>query len=222
MRYRKTTVRSLCHLNTTWCPARLHAAGGVDRIAPHVIRESVTADHGCHCRAAIDTDAKADTPSVLLVQLADPVQHVKSHVGDGLGMVGPGHRQSADDEIRVARDANGPQTVLLSQPIEGGQELIENGDGDIRRLRGRPLRESHHVSEKDADVLKSIGDRVLLALEALSDLGWKHDEEHPLGSLHGLIPLDPKVGQEEGDEASNPAQIEDEKRSLSTVRQGWN
>src|SRR5216684_1577989 len=161
-----------------------------------------TAAHG---RATVETDTKADGPPMLLVQPGDPVEHVEGHIGDGLRVVGSGHRQSAYDQIGVARDANGPQTMLLSQRIEGAEELIENGDRDIRGLLGGTLGESDHVSEKHADVVEPVGDRILLAFESLSDLRRKNVEEQPLGSLHGLIPLDPEVSQDEGDDASHAA-----------------
>src|SRR6267154_1802832 len=69
--------------------------------------------------------------------------------------------------------------MLLSQFIEGTQEFIENGDGDIRGLCGGPLREADHISEKYGDVIEPIGDRVLLAFESLRDLGRKYVEEEP-------------------------------------------
>ena len=137
-------------------------------------------------------------------------------------MVGPGHRQSAHNQIGVARDANGPQTMLLSQRIEGAEELIENGDRDVRRLRGGTLRESHHIGEKHADVIEPISDRVLLPFEPLGDLRRKNVEEQPLGSLHGLITLDPEVRQDKGDDTGHPAEVEHEKRGLSSVGQWWN
>src|SRR5881227_1369265 len=63
---------------------------------------------------------------MLLVQPGDPVEHVERHIGDGLRVVGPGHRQSAHNQIGVARDANGTQTMLLSQRIEGAAERSVN------------------------------------------------------------------------------------------------
>ena len=182
----------------------------------------MTTDDGGHRRAAVDANAKADGPSVLLVQPSDPVEHVERHIGDGLRVVGPGHWQPAHDKIGVTRGANGPQAMLLSQLIEGAQELIENGDRDIRGLSGGTLREADHVGEKHADVIEPIGDRVLLAFEPLGDLGWKYVEEQPLGSLQGLIPLNPEVGQDEGDDTGHAAEVEDEKRRLSTVGQRRN
>src|SRR2546428_15426 len=112
--------------------------------------------------------------------------------------------------------------MVLSQLIEGAQELIENGDGNIRGLRGGALRESDHVGEKDADIIEPIRDRVLLAFQPLSDLRWQDVEEQLFGSLHGLVALDPEVGQNEGDDGSHAAQVEYEERSLSTVRQRRN
>src|SRR5256885_14358986 len=107
----------------------------------------------------------------------------------------------AEDGIRDYK-VTGVQTcalpiLLLSQLIERAEELIENGDRDIRGLGGGPLRESDHVGEKHADVIEPIGDRVLLAFEPLGNLRWKYVEQQPLGSLHGLITLDPEVGQDE-------------------------
>src|SRR5438309_833180 len=112
--------------------------------------------------------------------------------------------------------------MLLSQLIERAEELIENGDRDIRGLGGGTLRESDHVGEKHANVIEPIGDRVLLAFEPLGDLRWKYVEEQPLGSLCGLIPLDPEVSQDEGDDTGHTAEVEDEKRRLSTVGQRRN
>src|SRR5438132_2533150 len=112
--------------------------------------------------------------------------------------------------------------MMLSQLIEGAQEFIENGDRDIRRLGGGTLRESDHVSEKHADIIEPIGDRVFLAFEPLGDLRWKNVEEQPLGSLHSLVTLDPEVGQDERDTAAHAAQVEYEECSLGTVRQRWN
>ena len=78
--------------------------------------------------------------------------------------------------------------MLPGQFIEGAKEFIENGDGDVRGLRGGPLGESDHVSEKHADVVEPIGDRVLLAFESLSDLqrkhifGWTFEDAMPPGA----------------------------------------
>src|SRR5439155_12069042 len=106
--------------------------------------------------------------------------------------------------------------------IERAEKLIENGDRDIGGLGGGPLRESDHVGEKYADVIEPIGDRVLLAFESLSNLRRKNVEEQPFGSLHGLVPLDPEVRQDESDDAGHPAEVEHEKRGLSSVGQWWN
>jgi len=59
----QAAIRFLRYLDPSRDTARLHPAGGVDGIAPDVVRESVTPDHGCHRWAAIDTDPEADRPS---------------------------------------------------------------------------------------------------------------------------------------------------------------
>src|SRR5216683_2310384 len=109
----------------------------------------------------------------------------------------------------------------LGEVIEGGQELIEDPDRDLRRFRRRALGESHHVGEKHGDLLEPIGDRILLAFEPLRNLRWKDVEEKPLRSVHRLVTLNAEVPEDQGHNRRDAAQVEGKERGLSEDRQGW-
>src|SRR5947209_527915 len=74
------------------CPGwsvRLHAAGGVDGVAPEVVAELRAPDHASDYWAGVDADSHLQRMSGLGCQVCDLRPHCQSHLGDRLGVVWP-------------------------------------------------------------------------------------------------------------------------------------
>ena len=57
---------------------------------------------------------------------ADLLPHGQGHLGHRLGVVGPGLGQPADGHVGVADGLDLLQPVALGQPVEGGEQVVED------------------------------------------------------------------------------------------------
>src|ERR1043166_9101022 len=82
-------------------PMRLHAAGNVHGIAPHVINEFPFADHPSDDRTGIDADSKADLLAVAKYMGSDKIAHFQRHADQSLRMIRAWTRYARGHHVTV-------------------------------------------------------------------------------------------------------------------------
>ena len=108
--------------------------------------------------------------------------HVEGHVRRRRGVVGARLGQPGDDHVGVADRLDLLEAVLLGQPVEGAEDLVEDADDTLRRGPLGERREVDDVGEQDRHVGMALGDGPGVALEALGDGPGQDVEEQALPS----------------------------------------
>ena len=113
-----------------------------------------------------------------MVQVLHFRQHLEGHFRHRLGVVGPGQRQAADEEVAVADGFDFLQPVPVGEAVETGEEFVEQGDEVFGVGLAGERGEVAQVREEDGDVSKVVGDGALAAFEALGNgLGEDVEQE---------------------------------------------
>jgi len=174
-------VHPLGYLDRPRHAVALHPARRIDRVPPQVVDELASSDHTGHHGTGIDTDPEPDPvrPGAPAIALA---KHRERHVGDGLTVVGARHRDTARDHVGVADRLDLLQPVLVRQPIEGGEHVVEQLHDLLRRQRGRERGELHDVGEEHGRFLEAVRDHLVAALQARGHGPRQHVQQQPLGA----------------------------------------
>ena len=152
----------------------LHAAGHVHGVAPQVVAELAGPDHPGHHRAGVHADANCQRPTARIDAAGHLVANCQRHLGHCLGVVGARVGQASGDHVGVADGLDLLQTLLLGEPVEDREQLIE-GLHDL--LWADPLAapgEVHNVGEQDGDLGEGVGDHRFAGFEPGGDGGGQH------------------------------------------------
>src|SRR4051794_14846523 len=103
---------------------RLHAARGVDGLAPEVVGELALADDARNdwTRAEADAQRQAAWPTL---EVPAELDHVERHLRGGRGVIPARRRQPRDGHVRVADRLDLLKAVHVTQRVESTEELIE-------------------------------------------------------------------------------------------------
>jgi len=170
----------------------------------------VAADDTGDDRSGVQADSDRQLEPERLTQASKVGLHVEGHLGHRLGMVGAGLGQAGNDHVRVADRLDLLDAVALGQVIEGGEDLVQDGDHPVRLGSFDERGEVDDVGEQDGDLAVGPGDPAFLPLEAIGDRLGEDVQEQPLGALKGGVPGANGVLQEEIGGHGNPADIQNE------------
>ena len=106
----------------------LHPAGDVDRVSPQVIDEPSHPDDAGDDRTRVDADAQTERMLFSAVDFRNAVEHVQSHLCDGLGMVGAGSRKAAHGHVGIAHGLDLFEAVSFGKLVEYREYLVQGSD----------------------------------------------------------------------------------------------
>ena len=146
---------------------RLHAAGDRDRHSPQIVVELLLADHAGHHRTGGDPDSHLD----LDVPLAGShsVADGERGVGDQVGVVLDRQRHPGHGHIAVPARPDLLDTMLLGDPVELGEQPVQEAHQPARVEARAQVREVDQVDEHDRRFRERVRDRSVLGLETLGD-----------------------------------------------------
>src|SRR5438034_5783131 len=110
-------------------------------------------------------------------------------------MVRTRDRGSGGDHIGVANRPNLLEPVAPDQPVEDGEDLVENGDGGGWRLVRGPDSEPGEVSEEHRNLVVMVSDWLFAPLEARRYRFGEDVQQQRLRPLLGDVALRPEIDQ---------------------------
>ena len=112
---------------------------------------------------------QAEHRPVLFVVPIDDVEHLQGEVRDGVGVILPGCRDTRGHHVGVADGLDLLDAVLIAEPVEGAEDLVEDPHDLCGLARRCPRREPDDVREEHRHPGVPLGDRPGLAEESVSD-----------------------------------------------------
>nr|WP_205629610.1 hypothetical protein [Jiangella muralis] len=158
----------------------LHPARGVDGVAPQVVDELAPADDAGHHGSGVHADPEPQAVRAGPTTLA-LAQHRQRHLRDGLAIV-TRNRYAAGHHVSVADRLDLLQSVLVGQPVEGGEDAVEESHHLFRRQCRRQRREADGArrGEPPSDHCRANG----------SQLDGTERDEAPGSANHASEPAD--------------------------------
>src|SRR5258708_28502677 len=118
-------VSSTRHLNRAAHAMRLHPAGDIHCIAPHVVGKLAGADHSGNDRAGINPNAEAHLATRPKSMRGKVVAHFQCHADESLRMIRATTRYTRGDHITVPDRPNLFNTIFIQQGVKKRKNLVQ-------------------------------------------------------------------------------------------------
>src|SRR3990172_1007379 len=107
---------------------RLHAAGDIHRVAPHVIYEFAASNHTRNHCTGIDSKSKTYSLATAKGMQGNILAHFNSHADQRLRMIAATARYAGGHHVAVANRTDLFDIVFIKQGVEKREYLVKQFD----------------------------------------------------------------------------------------------
>ena len=200
--------------------ARLHARRGVHGVSPQVVAELLLADDAGHHRTGRDAGPDLETAPIHRRVRVHLAMHGEGHLEHRLHVVGALVRHAGDHHVGITDGLDLLEPMLPGQPVEAGEQLVEDLHHPPWFLGLCERREVDHVAEEHGHVGTVVCNQLLPRLEPLGDRDRQHVEQQRIGLRFGLDPFTVDVGHQPGGHQRRADQVDRQQQPGEVVRDG--